>query len=117
MNFLWVFLVGGFVCMLGQLLIIKTNWTPARILVSFVIIGALLEAFMIFEPIKDFAGSGISIPITGFGAGLVKGAFDAIDQFGFFGIISGGLGSVAAGISIAIVSGFLVAMVFKSRSK
>jgi stage V sporulation protein AE len=117
MIFLWAFLVGGFVCMLGQLLILKTNWTPARILVSFVLIGAVLEAVGVFAAIKEFSGSGISVPITGFGAGLVKGAFEAVDKDGFFGILSGGLTAMSAGIGVAIVSGFVIALIFKSRSK
>lgn len=117
MTFLWAFLVGGFVCMLGQLLILKTNWTPARILVSFVVLGAILQVCQVFEPIKQFAGAGITTPITGFGAGLVKGTFEAIDQFGFLGIFSGGLTAMAAGIGVAIVSGLIIGMIFKSRSK
>jgi stage V sporulation protein AE len=117
MSFLYAFLIGGFVCMLAQILILKTNWTPARILVSFVLIGAVLQAVGWFTPIKEFAGSGITVPITGFGAGLVKGAMDAVDKYGFFGVLSGGLTAVAAGVGVAIVSGLLVALIFKSRSK
>jgi stage V sporulation protein AE len=117
MQFLWCFLVGGFICCLGQLLILKTNWTPARILVSFVVIGAILQAVGAFEPIKKFAGSGITVPITGFGGGLTKGVFDAVDKDGFFGIISGGLTAVAAGVGVAVVSGFIMAMIFRSKSK
>lgn len=117
MTFLWAFLIGGFVCMLGQLLILKTNWTPARILVTFVVIGAVLQACTLFEPIKKFAGAGITTPITGFGAGLVKGTFEDIDKFGFLGIFTGGLTAMAAGVAVAIVSGLVIGMIFKSRSK
>lgn len=117
MTFLWAFLIGGFVCMLGQLLILKTNWTPARILVTFVVIGAILQACTLFEPIKKFAGAGITTPITGFGAGLVKGTFEDIDKFGFLGIFTGGLTAMAAGVAVAIVSGLVIGMIFKSRSK
>lgn len=117
MNFLWAFLVGGFVCMLGQLLILKTNWTPARILVSFVVLGALLQVCMVFEPLKEFAGAGVTTPITGFGAGLVKGTFENIDKYGFLGILTGGLTAMSGGIAVAIVSGLVIGMIFKSRSK
>lgn len=117
MNFLWAFLVGGFICMLGQLLILKTDWTPARILVTFVVLGAILEVCTIFEPLKNFAGAGVTTPITGFGAGLVKGTFENIDKYGFIGIFTGGLTAMSAGIAVAIVSGLVVGMIFKSRSK
>lgn len=117
MTFLWAFLIGGFICALGQLLILKTNWTPARILVTFVVLGALLQVCQVFEPIKQFAGAGITTPITGFGAGLVKGTFEAIDETGFIGIFTGGLTAMAAGIAVAIVSGLVIGMIFKSRSK
>ncbi|MDR0383779.1 MAG: SpoVA/SpoVAEb family sporulation membrane protein [Christensenellaceae bacterium] len=117
MNFLWCFLIGGAICFIGQILILKTNWTPARILVSFVVIGAFLQAIDVFEPIKTFAGSGITVPITGFGGTMTKGVFDAIDKDGFVGIFTGGLTSVAAGVAVAIVSGFIMALFFRSRSK
>ena len=117
MTFLYAFLIGGFVCMLGQLLILKTNWTPARILVSFVVIGAILQAVGWFEPIKKLAGSGVTVPITGFGAGLVKGAVEGVDKLGFLGILAGPLTAMAAGVSVAIVAAFLVSMIFRSRSK
>lgn len=102
---------------MGQLLIVKTNWTPARILVSFVVIGAVLAAFGLFKPIRQFAGSGITVPITGFGGALTEGTFDAIDRDGFIGIFTGPLSSVAAGVAIAVVSGFLIALIFRSKSK
>jgi len=117
MTFLWAFIIGGFICMLGQLLILKTNWTPARILVSFVVIGALLQVCTLFEPLQKFAGAGVTTPITGFGAGLVKGTFENIDKYGFLGIFSGGLTAMSAGIAVAIVSGLVIGMIFKSRSK
>ena len=117
MTYLWAFLVGGLICMLGQLLILKTNWTSARILVAFVILGALMQVCMIFEPLKQFAGAGVTTPITGFGAGLVKGTFENIDKYGFLGIFTGGLTAMAAGIGVAIVSGLIIGMIFKSRSK
>jgi stage V sporulation protein AE len=102
---------------LGELLILLTNWTPARILVSFVILGAVLQAVGLFKPIQEFAGSGITVPITGFGGGLTKGVMDAIDKDGFIGILTGGLTAMSAGIGVAIVSGFVMALIFKSHSK
>ena len=117
MTFLWAFLVGGLVCALGQLLILKTNWTPARILVTFVVLGAILQVCTVFEPIKQFAGAGITTPITGVGAGLVQGTFENIDKYGFLGIFTGGLTAMSAGIAVAIVSGLVIGMIFKSRSK
>ena len=115
--FLYAFLVGGTICMLGQILILKTNFTPARILVAFVTLGVILQASMAYPYILDTVGSGISVPITGFGATLAKGAMDAVKEFGFIGILIGGVTAAAAGIAVAIVSAFLVAMVAKSRSK
>ena len=114
--YLKVFLVGGFVCLLGQILIITTRITSARILVSFLVLGAVLEMIGIFEPIKEFCGSGITLPITGFGYLLAKGAAEgAVD--GVMGIIGGGLASVAAGISVAVLSAFVFALIFPSRTK
>lgn len=117
MTFLWAFLIGGVICALGQLLILKTNWTPARILVTFVVLGAIMQVCMVFEPLKELAGAGVTTPITGFGAGLVKGTFENIDKYGFLGIFTGGLTAMSAGIAVAIVSGLVIGMIFKSRSK
>ena len=115
--FLYAFLAGGAICMLGQILILKTNFTPARILVSFVALGVILQAATIYMPIQKQVGAGISVPITGFGATLAKGAMDAVKEHGFLGILIGGLTAAAAGIAVAIVSAFLVSLVAKSRSK
>ena len=117
LKFLYAFLVGGAICSLGQFLILKTNFTPARILVTFVGIGVLLQAFMLYQPILKFAGSGISVPITGFGGTLTKGAMDAVREHGFIGILTGGLTAAAAGIAVATVSAFVVALVARSHSK
>ena len=103
--------------MLGQVLILKTNFTPARILVCFVGIGIILQAAMAYPYIQRTVGSGISVPITGFGATLAKGAMDAVKEFGFIGILIGGVTAAAAGIAVSIVSAFLVALVARSRSK
>jgi len=114
---LYAFLVGGAVCMLGQILILKTNFTPARILVCFVALGVILQAAMAYEPIQKTVGAGISVPITGFGATLAKGAMDSVKEFGFLGILMGGLTAAAAGVAVAIVSAFLVSLIARSRSK
>ena len=115
--YLKVFLVGGFVCLIGQVLIITTQMTSARILVTFLLIGVVMEVFKIFEPIKEFCGSGITVPIIGFGYSLAKGALQAYETQGLLGIFSGGLVAVAAGIAAAVVSAFFVALVSKSRTK
>lgn len=114
--YLKVFAVGGLVCLIGQILIITTRITSARILVTFLSLGALLHLLGVFEPIKDFCGSGITLPITGFGYLLAKGAAEGIEQ-GFLGVLGGGLTSVAAGISAAVVSAFIFSLIFKSRTK
>ena len=115
--FLWAFLVGGLICAIGQLLVLRTKITPARILVSFVAVGVILGAVGLYPIILKAVGAGISTPITGFGGALAKGAMEGVEEFGFLGIFIGGMTAVAAGISVAVVSGFLVALVAKSRSK
>ena len=115
--YLKVFLVGGFICMLGQLLIIKTNMTSARILVLFVCIGAVMEAFGLYEPIVNFAGAGATVPITGFGRSLAKGAIEAVKERGLLGVLTGGLSATAGGIAAAVIFAYLFAILFKSRTK
>lgn len=117
LQYLIVFCVGGFVCMLAQILIIRTRMTSARILVLFLLIGVFLQAVNIFEPIKNFAKSGITVPIIGFGASLAKGAIDGVKEFGILGIFSGGLTATAAGIAAAVGFGYLFALIFRARSK
>lgn len=117
MYYLWAFLIGGAICMLGELLIIKTNITSARILVLFVMIGVLLEAFTIFDPIAEFARAGINVPIIGFGASLAKGAIGAVNARGLIGAFTGGLESTAAGIAAAVGFAFLFGLIFKARTK
>lgn len=115
--YLKVFAVGGLVCVLGQVLINTTKLTSARILVAFLLLGVFLEAIGVFGYIKDFAGAGITIPITGFGSNLAKGAIKGAKESGFFGAVTGGIKAAAAGMSGAIFIGFVVALVSKSKSK
>lgn len=117
MDYLKAFLVGGFLCLVGQVLIDKTKLTPARILVSYVVIGVFLGAIGIYRPLVDFAGAGATVPLTGFGYTLSKGVKEAIDESGFIGIFTGGLKAAAGGITAAIFSGLLVSLIFKAKDK
>lgn len=117
MYYLWVFLIGGLICAIGQMLIIYTNITSARILVTFVLIGVVLQAFGIFDPISEFARAGINVPIVGFGASLAKGAIAGAQSRGILGAFTGGLEATAGGISAAVLFAFIVALIFKSKTK
>ena len=117
MDYLKAFLVGGLLCLIGQILIDKTKLTPARILVSYVVIGVLLGAVGVYQPLVEFAGAGATVPLTGFGNTLAKGVRDAIDEKGFLGILIGGLKATAGGITAAIVSGLIVSLIFKNKDK
>lgn len=117
MDYLKAFIIGGLFCLIGQILIDKTKLTPARILVSYVVIGVLLSAVGIYAPLADFAGAGASIPLTGFGHTLAKGVKEAIDQKGFIGILTGGLKAAAGGITAAITVGLLASLIFKTKDK
>lgn len=117
LDYLWVFLVGGLVCMVGEILIITTNITSARILVTFVLIGVFLEAIGVFDYISAFAGAGINVPIVGFGASLAKGAISAVKTQGILGIFTGGLVATAGGIAAAVVFAFVFALIFRSHTK
>jgi len=116
-TYLKVFLVGGFICFLGQLLIIKTNLTSARILVLFVSIGAILEAFGLYDPIVNFASAGATVPITGFGRSLARGAIEAVKDKGVLGVFTGGLTATAGGIAAAVIFAYLFALLFSSKTK
>ena len=117
MDYLKAFLIGGVLCLIGQILIDKTKLTPARILTGYVVAGVFLGAVGIYEPLVKFAGAGASVPLTGFGYALAKGVREAIAEKGFLGIFIGGLKACAGGITAAIVSGLLVSLLFKPRDK
>lgn len=117
MIFLKAFVVGGLICVVGQLLIDFTKLTPARILVSFVCIGVLLGAIGVYQPLIEFAGAGATVPLTGFGASLANGVKEAVQKDGFLGVISGGLQACAAGVTVAILSALAVALVCRPKDK
>ena len=117
MDYLKAFLIGGILCAIGQLLIDKTKLTPARILVSYVVIGVILGALNLYQPLVDFAGAGASVPLTGFGNTLAKGVRQAIEEKGFIGIFTGGLSATAGGITAAIGAGLIVSCLFRAKDK
>ena len=117
MDYIKAFLVGGLLCLIGQILVDKTRLTPAKILVSYVVAGVLLGALGLYEPLVEFAGTGASVPLTGFGNSLAKGVREAVDEQGFLGIFTGGLKATAAGICVAVVGGLLAALIFKPKDK
>ena len=117
MVYIKAFLVGGLFCVVGQILIDKTKLTPARILVSYVVIGVLLGALGIYKPIVEFAGAGATVPLTGFGFTLATGVQRAVEETGLIGVFVGGLKSTAGGITAAIVAGMIVSIIFQPRNK
>lgn len=117
MIFLKAFLVGGLICVIGQLLIDLTKLTPARILVTFVVLGVVLGGLGLYQPLVDWAGAGATVPLTGFGNALVQGTKEILREQGAIGIITGPLSSAAAGITVAMISGLIVAFVTKPKSK
>lgn len=116
-EYLKAFLVGGVLCLLGQILIDKTKLTPARILVSYVVIGVVLGALGIYQPIVEFAGAGATVPLTGFGNTLAKGVKEAVAKDGFIGILTGGMKASAGGITAAIAAGLIASFLFKAKDK
>ena len=117
MEYLYAFFFGGLLCTIGQILIDKTKLTPARILVGYVVGGVILGALGVYEPFAELAGTGATVPLSGFGNLLAKGVRDAIDKDGFLGIFTGGLQATAGGITAAIIAGLLVAVIFKAKDK
>lgn len=117
MDYLKAFLVGGTLCLIGQILIDKTKLTPARILVAYVVIGVILGAVGVYEPLAEFAGAGAAVPLTGFGNTLAKGVREAVAEDGIIGAFTGGLKASAGGITAAVLSGLIVSLIFKAKDK
>ena len=117
MEYLKAFLCGGALCLIGQILIDKTKLTPARILVSYVVIGVILGAVGIYKPFAEFAGAGATVPLTGFGYNLAKGVKEAVTQDGFLGIFTGGMKAAAGGLTAAVIAGLLASILFKPKDK
>ena len=117
MDYLKAFLVGGAICMLGQILIDKTRLTPARILVCYVVLGVILGGAGVYDKLVDFAGAGATVPLTGFGNTLAKGVREAVKEQGILGALTGGLKASAAGIAAAVVFGFLAALLCNPKYK
>lgn len=111
------FVVGGAICVVGQLLIDLTKLTPAKILVMFVCIGVILGGLGVYDKLVDFAGAGATIPLTGFGNALANGVRDGIRQNGFIGVVTGALSACAGGVTVAILCGLVVAFVTNSKDK
>lgn len=121
MTMLWmylkVFLVGGALCLIGELLVLRTKLTPARILVCYILAGVVLSAVGLYGPLAEFAGAGATVPLTGFGHALCQGVMSAVQESGLIGAFTGGLTATAGGIAAAVFFGTLVALVFKPRAK
>lgn len=117
MEYLKAFAVGGFICLLAQILIDKTKITPARILVIWVLSGVILTAVGIYEPIVQFAGAGATVPLSGFGYLMANGVKEAIKTQGVLGIISGGLTAGSAGISAAVFCGYVASLFTRSKDE
>lgn len=117
MDYVKAFLIGGALCLIGQILIDKTRLTPARILVCYVVLGVVLSGIGLYQRLVDFAGAGATVPLTGFGHNIAKGVREAVDSDGFLGIFAGGLKSTAGGITAAIVAGLTASFLFKARDK
>ena len=115
--YLIAFLIGGAICVIGQILIDKTKLTPARILVAYVVAGVFLTAIGLYEPLVNFAGNGATTPLTGFGYSLAKGVKKAVDEQGLIGALTGGLTGAAGGITAAMLFGLIAALFFRSKPK
>ena len=117
MTFIKAFIVGGLICVIGQILIDNTKLTPGRILVGYVVAGVIISAFGLYEPIKEFAGAGATVPLTGFGYTLIEGTKKAIDEQGLIGALTGPLTACSAGVMAALLSGLVVSFLTKPKDK
>ncbi|MDO5111082.1 MAG: stage V sporulation protein AE [Clostridia bacterium] len=117
MDYVWCFVIGGAICVIGQLLISLTRLTPARILVIFVTAGVALTALGLYEPLVKLGGAGATTPLTGFGYALAKGAMEGAAQEGVLGAFTGGIKGTAGGVAAAILFGYLNAVIFTPKTK
>ena len=117
MDYVWCFLCGGLLCLIGQVLIDLTKLTPARILTGYVVGGVLLQALGLYQPLVDWAGAGATVPLTGFGYSLAKGVAKAVEEQGLLGVLTGGLSATAGGSAAAVVFGLLAAILCKPKEK
>lgn len=117
MQYVWCFIVGGFLCVIAQILIDKTKLTPARVLVLYVTIGAILGGLGLYKYVVEFAGAGATVPLTGFGYNLSKGAIEAVKEFGLVGAFIGGVKNAAGGIAAAIFFGYIASLISKPKIK
>lgn len=117
MDYIKAFLIGGFLCLIGQILIDKTKLTPAKILTCYVVAGVILSAIGLYRPIKEFAGSGAAVPLTGFGHMLAEGVRKAVTKDGILGAFTGGLQAAAGGITAAVLFGLIVSICFRPKDK
>ena len=117
MNYLWAFVVGGAICVVGQLLIDYTKLSPARILTGYVVAGVILSAVGLYDPLVKLAGAGASVPLLGFGHLLAQGVVKAVDEIGLPGVFTGGIGAAAGGITASLVFALLAALVGKSKDQ
>jgi len=117
MTIFWAFIIGGLICVIGQLLIDLTKLTPARILVAFVVAGCVLGGLGLYDRLVDFAGAGAFVPLPGFGNLLARGVKQAINERGFIGVLTGGLTTMAGGVTVAVVFGYLAALVSSPKAK
>lgn len=117
MDYLNAFLCGGLLCAAGQILIDRTKLTPARILTGYVVLGVLLSAIGLYEPLVEWGGAGATVPLTGFGHTLAKGVKKAVSEKGWLGVFTGGLTAASGGITAAVVFAVLMALVFKPGDK
>ena len=117
MNYFWAFVVGGGICVIGQLLIDLTGLTPARILTGYVVAGVFLQAVGVYQYMVDWGGAGATVPLTGFGYSLAKGVARAVAEKGLLGVITGGLTATSGGIAAAVVFGLLMAILCRPKEK
>lgn len=117
MSYIWAFIIGGLICVIGQILIDKTKLTSARVLVLFVSLGAILQGFGLYQKLVEFAGAGATVPLPGFGYSLAKGAIEEVKKIGFLGAFTGGVARTAGGIAAAVFFGYVIALIFNPKSK